>query len=106
MPRCGFCGAERQSKEHLWAEWLGRVILESRAQGGMKTFHQQVERSGRVAAFQNNDLEHTVRMPCEACNNGWMSELENAVKPFVTEMAFVVRKLFWTNLASYRSYAG
>ena len=88
MALCGFCGAEGQSKEHLWAGWLGRVVLESRAQGGMKTFQQQVERGGKVTAFSNKDLEHTVRMPCEPCNNGWMSELENEVKPFVTDMAF------------------
>ena len=54
----------------------------------MKTFQQQVERGGKVSAFPNKDLEHTVRMPCEPCNNGWMSELENEVKPFVTDMAF------------------
>jgi hypothetical protein len=54
----------------------------------MKTFQQQVERGAGVSAFPTTDLEHTVRMPCELCNNGWMSELENDVKPFVTDMAF------------------
>jgi hypothetical protein len=88
MPTCGFCGAEGQSKEHLWAGWLARAILESRAQSGMKTFEQQVERAGRVSSFPKKDLEHTVRMPCEPCNNGWMSDLENEVKLFLTDMAF------------------
>ncbi len=88
MPPCGFCGAEGQSKEHLWAGWLGAVILESRAQGGMKTFSAQIERGGKTVSFPSKDLELTVRMPCEPCNNGWMSDLENQVKPFMTGMAF------------------
>jgi hypothetical protein len=30
----------------------------------------------------------TVGMPCEPCNNGWMSALENDVKHFMTPMVF------------------
>ena len=88
MTACGFCGADGQSKEHLWAGWLGKVILDSRAQGGMKTFQAQIERGGKTISYPNRDLQLTVRMPCEACNNGWMSALENEVKPFMTDMAF------------------
>ena len=73
----------------------------------MKTFQQQVERGGgKVSTFPNKDLEHTVRMPCEPCNNGWMSELENEVKLFVTDMAFRGRRLYWTKLVSARSCVG
>jgi hypothetical protein len=88
MRICGFSGAHDVSQEHLWAGWLGTVILESRAQGGAKNFHAQIERSGQVSSFQKNDLEMTVGMPCEPCNNGWMSALENEVKDFMTPMVF------------------
>jgi hypothetical protein len=30
----------------------------------------------------------TVGMPCEPCNNGWMSALENEAKDFMTPMVF------------------
>src|SRR5713226_3860976 len=88
MRTCGFCSAPDVSQEHLWAGWLGKVILESRAQGGMKRFQAQIERGGKAVAFPKHDLQLTVGMPCEACNNGWMSDLENAVKAFMTPMVF------------------
>jgi len=56
MRICGFCGAHDVSQEHLWAGWLGTVILESRAQGGAKNFHAQIERGGKASSFQKNDL--------------------------------------------------
>jgi len=88
MRICGFCGAHDVSQEHLWAGWLGTVILKSRAEGGAKTFNAQIERGGKASSFQKNDLEMTVGMPCEPCNNGWMSALENEVKGFMTPMVF------------------
>jgi hypothetical protein len=54
----------------------------------MKTFLAQIERGGKTVTFPKNDLELTVRMPCEPCNNGWMSDLETGVKPFMTDMTF------------------
>lgn len=83
MGTCGFCGAVGVSKEHLWAGWLAATVLESRAPTRDKTFQTQIERGGAIKTFPNRDLELTVKMPCEPCNNGWMSDLENdvAVKP-------------------------
>ena len=54
----------------------------------MKTFQAQVERGGKTISYPNRNLELTVGMPCEPCNNGWMSDLESDVKPFLTGMAF------------------
>ena len=63
MRTCGFCGPPDVNREHLWAGWLGAVILESRAEGGAKTFNAQIERGGKTSSFQKNDLEMTVGMP-------------------------------------------
>jgi len=60
MQTCGFCGAPEVSQEHLWAGWLGKVVLESRAEGGMKTFQAQIERQGTTVSFPKRDLELTV----------------------------------------------
>jgi hypothetical protein len=67
MPSCGFCGVDGQSQEHLWARWV---------------------LGGKTISYPNRSLQLTVGMPCEPCNNGWMSDLENDVKPFMTSMAF------------------
>ena len=56
--------------------------------GGQKAFHAQIERGGSTSEFKNPSLEIKVGMPCKSCNGGWMSALENQVKPFVATMAY------------------
>jgi hypothetical protein len=83
---CGFCDNTDITQEHVWANWLRQIIIESRAEGGMKIFRAEIARAGKTISFPKNDLEITVGMPCGSCNNGWMSDLENAVRPFMTDM--------------------
>ena len=67
------------------ADWLRKVILASRAEGGAKRFCAEIEGEGKTISFQKSDLEITVGMPCSRCNNGWMSGLENDVMAFMTD---------------------
>ena len=83
---CGFCGAPGSTMEHVWPDWLRRVILKSRALGGAKHFHMETESSGKTKRRKNPELSVTVRMPCAACNNGWMSAMESEVLSFMPAM--------------------
>jgi len=85
---CGFCGLPAVTKEHVWPDWLRRLILESRTEVGQKSFTMEVERGKKTTRFSSRALEATVHMPCARCNNGWMSALEGTVKPFMAEMVF------------------
>lgn len=88
MPsRCGFCGALGVTKEHVWPDWLRKVILESRTSSGKKRFRAEIESGGAAKQFKSESLEMTVKMPCRSCNNGWMSALESQGKEFITGMA-------------------
>src|SRR5262245_51718142 len=84
------------TKEHLWPDWLRKVVLESRASGGQKHFHAEIERGGKASQYKNPSLEQRVGMPCRACNGGWMSALENEVKGYVTPMVFRGDKVLLT----------
>src|SRR5260221_1851997 len=86
MRVCGFRGDPDVRQEHVWADWLRKVVLDSRAKGGSKIFRAEIERGGKTSSFRKNDLEITVGMPCSRCNNGWMSGLENEVMSFMTDM--------------------
>ncbi len=88
MRACGFCGNPGVSQKHVWADWLRRVILASRAEGGAKRFRAEIEREGKTIPFQKSDLGITVGMPCNRCNNGWMSGLENDVMAFMPDMVY------------------
>ena len=86
MRSCGFCGGPGVNKEHLWPNWLRKVILASRSGGGQKKFRAQLERGGRTISFVKPSLEIEVGMPCKTCNEGWMHRLEEQVKSFMTDM--------------------
>lgn len=72
--------------EHVWPDWLRKVILASRARGGQKKFRAEIERGGKTISFVKPSLEIKVGMPCKTCNEGWMHRLEDRVKPFMTDM--------------------
>jgi len=75
MPDCIFCPNPADSVEHVFPQWvLDRKKL------GPSRFHFG-NRPERVA-----DIDLTVKSVCGACNNGWMSDLENDAKPILQSM--------------------
>jgi hypothetical protein len=79
---CIFCGTTPLSREHIWPEWLMRLLptpdgVETTAQRG---FDQPIQ------FWRSRRPEQTARFVCAACNNGWMSQLENAMKQVVTSI--------------------
>src|SRR5262245_61105223 len=83
---CGFCGRPRCSKEHLWPKWVLKIIRDVRGTDAEKEFVVEHEKRGKTIRFRSTNMETKVGMPCEKCNNGWMSALESSVKPFLGEM--------------------
>jgi hypothetical protein len=86
MP-CVFCGEDRKlSREHVFPQWLKNHFPEL----------EQVEADHvRRVVTPTTDDEHTRPGPafdfvsrdvCEACNNGWMSDLENRAQPILAPM--------------------
>jgi hypothetical protein len=82
--RCGFCGRSgKLTGEHLWADWLRELLSNKEAPFP----HRRTSTIG--------GLDHQWLMPpftlrvnevCRACNNGWMSELEEQAKPLLKPM--------------------
>src|SRR5262245_60346225 len=85
---CGFlCGGSIVSKEHLWPEWIGRLIqLDRRRKLSVDQTHRDFA-SVRTRQWFERRWPHTkIPMPCKNCNSGWMSRLESTVRPFFTPM--------------------
>lgn len=77
MP-CAFCGASPTTSEHIFPRWLERYLPPDRRQV------REVARYGE-GGF---DIQHPVvgldfrlNRVCAGCNNGWLSELEQASIP-------------------------
>jgi hypothetical protein len=76
MRFCIFCDGLASTKEDVWPKWLMKQI------GGSKTGRIKAERIG-LAPRSWNAGHHTIKFVCAHCNNGWMSQLEDRVKPIV-----------------------
>lgn len=83
---CMFCGANELSDEHLFGDWwkdyVGerdpriRQVSHSVSSGLTEKW---VHRQGQMKR-KGNVLNQKIPCVCKACNNGWMSQIENGMK--------------------------
>jgi hypothetical protein len=83
---CIFCGSKAKlTKEHIWPKWLRGSI-----RGGDTAHRIVIERLGqrRKTVVHEKAASITVKAVCKACNDGWMSDLEQeamrVVEPLVS----------------------
>ncbi|MEY9937308.1 hypothetical protein [Streptacidiphilus sp. MAP5-3] len=89
LRRCIFCGKARgMSREHLWPDYLSDYTStddDTRTSVSVGFTHDD---SGVAHIFPKETreqagsaLQFSMREVCEPCNNGWMSRLEERLKP-------------------------
>ena len=76
---CVFCDQAPVTAEHAWPQWIGKVFAKAYGQADWKMNQQDRE-------WTTKKLDGKVKRVCEACNRGWMSDLENAVRPILEPM--------------------
>jgi hypothetical protein len=88
---CIFCGRPGLTKEHMWADWLRNYIPRERQEhrvGSTNISLAQHEDSvqDRIERRSGDPHSRRIRCVCRECNNGWMSQLQEAAKPFLVPM--------------------
>jgi hypothetical protein len=86
-PKCIFCEKNTSplSQEDVLAKWIAREF----PQGRLSRFFGQVGIPGQPPNRKFATRGHfgiLTNKQCERCNNGWMSDLENEVKPIIRPM--------------------
>ena len=83
---CGFCesATEKITKEHVFGKWIGPLF--DAGQPDMVVRHTFQRDDTATPPRLSDRLDHQVRMPCQRCNEGWMSRLEGVVKTIITPM--------------------
>ena len=82
---CIFCGAKADTKEHIFPDWINRLITTADFEGIAFTIdrgeitEQRTHRATRAAGMK-------ARIVCRACNNGWMSDLEADAEKLLTPL--------------------
>ena len=79
--RCIFCGV---TQEHMWANWLRSYIpreLTRHATSVEKVHPRNTEQN--IQTRTGDPHSRRIKCVCRACNNGWMSRLQENAKPFL-----------------------
>lgn len=93
---CAFCagpsGGKNKSREHVLPDWLNKYLPYPRddyheQEVGRVTSQAQGEQKSRQYRRWPGDFgTRKVHGICKDCNNGWMSKLEERVKPHLVEL--------------------
>jgi hypothetical protein len=82
--KCIFCGGIPISKEHVWAEWMRPYLPSGEGSQSVKASNvlsgQVVSRKGPLDR-KGDARSQKLKVACESCNNGWMSQLQSQTKP-------------------------
>ncbi|HST36457.1 MAG TPA: hypothetical protein VLK25_07500, partial [Allosphingosinicella sp.] len=88
--QCIFCEGPATSKEHFWPGWMHDLlpaVPDPKHDRRLYSFHPitGVREEGPQA---KPGSIHTIkiRAVCAQCNNGWMSQLEQEARPFLTPL--------------------
>ena len=80
---CVFCRTTKAkiTNEHVFADWISDLFGHE-----PEGTAEMVESDGSTKAFPAVPFQQKVRVVCKPCNEGWMGDLEEAVKDFLGPM--------------------
>jgi hypothetical protein len=80
---CLFCRSttNKITKEHVWGQWLRDLFP-----GERDAAYKLIREDNASPIFFRKPFDLEVRVVCEKCNNGWMEDMESAVRPFLGPM--------------------
>ena len=79
---CFFCDETKLTREHLWPNWIVRLFEEHTSW----TAGSALIESGQSREWLQSTMESKSKCVCKACNEGWMSNLEQSVKPILAPL--------------------
>jgi hypothetical protein len=89
---CVFCGSINVTKQHVWPDWLKSIVPRKYPEHFQMLTMIDIHTPG-IAVLQP-DIRHKrgpsgtrkIRNVCAKCNSGWMSRIESAAKPMLTDL--------------------
>src|SRR5438094_5219187 len=84
--KCAFCTRPADSREHIFSDWMLRMI----PPGKRYRFTERIIKTGEFKRYQKRKVHIKAKVICTACNNNWMSVLENDhLKPAAQDLLFL-----------------
>jgi hypothetical protein len=83
MRQCAFCPSTKLTQEHIWGDWINGILPPNTT----FTTRRTTNPAGEFIEWKTEGINQTAKIVCAACNNGWMSDLENnEAKPTMSDM--------------------
>jgi hypothetical protein len=86
---CVFCGGKPLTNEHVWPDWIGRLLYGYPKGGRAPAAPHRRSSSLRhepTGVWTAPSFSQKASIVCADCNHGWMSDLEVAVEPILRPM--------------------
>ena len=80
---CIFCNGRVDSNEDIWPKWVLRLLKKSHDERVPMRAQRYKE---QPKEWPTKDSALKIGNVCQECNNGWMSRLEDQVKPILSPM--------------------
>lgn len=86
MNECFFCGPTEcpLTEEHVWPKWVSKLLQDK--YGADHFVHIRSTGSSTKGYWKSPHLQVTIDSLCETCNNVWLSNFENQVKPLISPL--------------------
>jgi len=83
--KCIFCPRTDMSREHVWADWLRNYIPKNMpSYSSLSAVAYPKHTEFKKQRISGDIRSRKLRVVCERhCNNGWMSKLQEKVKPYL-----------------------
>jgi hypothetical protein len=78
MRQCMFCKGQALTNEDAWPVWLMKAMP-----GAGPGMNYATRGEADLKSWRSQKPQQKVKYVCWKCNHGWMSQLENRVKPIV-----------------------
>src|SRR5256885_10524437 len=99
IKKCVFCGSNAGNAEHVFPDWLSKEF-------GQRDSLVVMQQDGGVSRkWPSKIFQHKVKSVCQACNNGWMSDIEGGVKDYLGGMALGSKLPQWLDEDMQRKLA-
>ena len=80
---CVFCGSSKNiSREHIFSDWLSQKFAKG-TKGNNEVRGDDLSRNWQGSIFQDK-----IKIVCEKCNNGWMSDIETRASKLLSPLIF------------------
>jgi hypothetical protein len=82
MKKCAFCTRPADSPEHIFSDWMIELLPPDQRY----VCNERIVSRDEYIQYQRRKIKFVAKAVCTPCNNGWMSDLEGALKSVIGDV--------------------